>query len=68
MENGTVSWFSAAKGFGFITPEAGGPDVVVYPETIKAAGLETLEAGMAVTFTAEPYRLARKAVSLARVP
>jgi cold shock protein len=68
METGTISWYSAAKGFGFITPDAGGADVVVYPETLKAAGIETLEAGESVTFTAEPYRRTRKAVSIARAP
>ncbi|MDH3235966.1 MAG: cold shock domain-containing protein [Alphaproteobacteria bacterium] len=67
-ENGTVSWYSAEKGFGFITPEGGGIDVVVYPETLEAAGIETLEAGMAVRFSAEPYRLARKAVRVERAP
>jgi CspA family cold shock protein len=63
-ETGTISWYSAEKGFGFITPEGGGPDVVVYPATLKAAGIEAVEAGDAVSFTAEPYRLARKAVSI----
>ena len=68
MENGTVSWDSAEKGFGFITPEGGGPDVVVYPETLEAAGIGALEVGMAVAFSAEPYRLARKAVTVERAP
>lgn len=68
METGTISWYSAAKGFGFITPEAGGPDVVVYPETLKAAGIETPEPGQTVAFTAEPHRLARKAVTVERAP
>jgi len=67
-EIGIVSWYSAAKGFGFITPEDGGPDVVVYPETLAAAGIEALEAGMVLAFTAEPYRLARKAVTVERAP
>lgn len=68
MENGTVSWYSAEKGFGFITPGGGGPDVVVYPETLKAAGIQVLKAGDGVAFTTEPYRLARKAVTVERVP
>ena len=68
MANGTVSWYSAEKGFGFITPDGGGPDVVVYPDALRAAGIETLEPGMAVRFSAEPYRLARKAVTIERAP
>jgi len=66
LENGLISWYSAEKGFGFITPEEGGPDVVVYPETLKAAGIEAPKAGDAVSFTAEPHRLARKAVTVQR--
>jgi CspA family cold shock protein len=63
-ETGTISWYSADVGFGFITPEGGGIDVVVYPETLKAAGIETLQAGDAVAFTAAPYRRVREAVSI----
>ena len=65
-EIGIVSWYSAEQGFGFITPEGGGPDVVVYPETLEAAGIEALKAGDGVAFSAEPYRLARKAVTVER--
>jgi len=65
-EKGIISWYSAEKGFGFITPEGGGPDVVVYPETLKVAGIEAPKPGDAVAFTAEPYRLARKAVTVER--
>lgn len=64
LESGTVSWYSAAKGFGFITPADGGPDVVFYPETLRAAGIETPAMGAAVAFTAEPFRRARKATSI----
>ena len=46
---GTVKWFSAEKGYGFITPEDG-PDVFVHYSAIQASGYRKLEAGDAVEF------------------
>ena len=39
---GTVKWFNDAKGFGFITPEAGGPDIFVHFTGIRGKGRRTL--------------------------
>ncbi|MFT4030431.1 MAG: cold-shock protein [Protaetiibacter sp.] len=49
MANGTVKWFNAEKGFGFITAE-GGQDVFVHYSAIDMAGYKVLEEGQAVTF------------------
>ena len=50
MEKGTVKWFNATKGYGFITPEAGGPDVFVHISAVERAGLRELHDGQVVSF------------------
>jgi CspA family cold shock protein len=47
---GTVKWFSAEKGYGFITQETGGQDVFVHFSAIQATGYRKLEAGDSVEF------------------
>jgi len=42
MANGTVKWFNATKGFGFIQPEGGRKDVFVHISALERAGLSTL--------------------------
>ena len=49
MSNGTVKWFNAEKGYGFIEREEGG-DVFVHFSAIQADGFKTLEEGQAVEF------------------
>ena len=49
MEHGTVKWFNAEKGYGFITREDGS-DVFVHFSAIQGEGYKTLEEGQAVTF------------------
>ena len=52
--NGTVKWFNEEKGFGFITPEAGGKDVFVHFRAIVSDdGYRTLQEGQEVQFTVE---------------
>ncbi|MFN8111514.1 MAG: cold shock domain-containing protein [Thermoleophilia bacterium] len=53
MPEGTVKWFSAEKGFGFITPDDGGKDLFVHHTQIKADGYRTLDEGQRVSFDAE---------------
>ena len=50
MPTGTVKWFNAQKGFGFIQPEAGGPDVFVHISAVERAGLNGLNEGQKVSF------------------
>jgi CspA family cold shock protein len=47
---GTVKWFNSEKGFGFITPEGGGPDVFVHYSEINGRGFRTLEENQRVEF------------------
>jgi CspA family cold shock protein len=50
MAVGTVKWFNAQKGFGFIQPEGGGKDVFVHITAVQAAGLNGLDEGQKVTY------------------
>ncbi len=51
METGTVKWFNDAKGFGFITPDAGGDDLFVHFSEIHADGFKTLQENQKVRYT-----------------
>jgi CspA family cold shock protein len=50
MATGTVKWFNAQKGFGFIQPNDGGKDVFVHISAVERAGLGTLNEGQKVSF------------------
>lgn len=53
MSTGTVKWFNAQKGFGFLTNDNGGDDVFVHFSAIQGEGFKTLEEGQDVTFEVE---------------
>jgi CspA family cold shock protein len=50
MAQGTVKWFNATKGYGFIMPPDGGKDVFVHITAVQAAGLKGLNDGQKVSF------------------
>jgi CspA family cold shock protein len=65
-QTGTVKFFNASKGFGFIKPEGGAKDVFVHVSALQASGMQTLMDGQKVTFDIEPDRMGKgpKAVNL----
>ena len=50
MATGTVKWFNATKGFGFIQPDGGGQDVFVHISAVERAGLRGLNEGQKVSY------------------
>ena len=64
MATGTVKWFNAQKGFGFIQPEDGGKDVFVHITSVQAAGLNGLDDGQRVTYEVVTERGKQAAASL----
>jgi cold shock protein len=50
MATGTVKWFNDAKGFGFITPDAGGEDLFAHFSEIQSNGFKSLAEGQRVTY------------------
>ena len=50
MSMGTVKWFNATKGFGFIQPDEGGADVFVHISAVERAGLRSLNEGQKISY------------------
>ncbi|SLN27224.1 cold-shock protein [Roseisalinus antarcticus] len=63
MAKGTVKWFNATKGFGFIAPETGGKDVFVHISAVERAGLTGLKDDQKVTYDVEAGRDGRESAS-----
>ncbi len=64
MNKGTVKWFNKTKGFGFIQPEGGGPDVFVHISSVQAAGMQDLREGQKVAYDLENHKGRNAAVNL----
>src|SRR5215204_6482171 len=56
MATGTVKWFNAQKGFGFIQPDNGGKDVFVHISAVERAGLRDLQEGQKITYDVQVER------------
>jgi len=56
MPTGRVKFFNADRGFGFILPDDGGPDIFVHVHDVEVAGMKILEAGQSVAYEVRPAR------------
>jgi cold shock protein len=65
---GLVKWFNATKGFGFITPDAGGKDVFLHASVVRRAGLMEVQPGQRVRYTAVEREKGPEARTLEIVP
>lgn len=61
MATGTVKWFNATKGYGFIAPDEGGADVFVHISAVQAAGLTELQDNQKISYEIEEGRNGRSA-------
>ncbi len=64
MATGTVKWFNATKGFGFIQPDAGGSDVFVHITAVEKAGLRGLREGQKISYELATEKGKTSAVNL----
>lgn len=60
MATGTVKFFNHDRGYGFIQPDQGGPDVFVHATAVERAGLPPLNEGQKVSYEVEPDRRSGK--------
>jgi CspA family cold shock protein len=69
MPTGTVKWFNADKGYGFLQPDGGGPDVFVHISAVERSGIGALKEGERVSFDIEsdPRKGKTSAVNLREV-
>ncbi len=61
MPTGTVMWFNATKGYGFIGPDSGGKDIFVHISAVQKAGMRTLNEGQKLAFEVEAQANGRAA-------
>jgi cold shock protein len=64
MAQGTVKWFNEQKGFGFIQPDEGGPDVFVHISAVDAAGMRGLKEGQKIAYDITEERGKKAATNL----
>ena len=63
MTTGTVKWFNSTKGFGFIQPDNGGPDVFVHISAVERAGLTGLQDNQKIGYELQSGRDGRASAS-----
>jgi len=64
MASGTVKWFNAQKGFGFIEPDGGGKDVFVHISAVERAGMNGLNEGQKISYDIQEERGKMSAANL----
>ncbi len=64
MATGTVKWFNETKGYGFITPDAGGSDIFVHISAVERSGLRGLNEGQKISFDLEADRKTGKSAAV----
>ena len=67
MTEGTVKWFNAQKGYGFINPDDGGKDAFVHISAVERAGLTSLNEGQRVSYDLVPGRDGKSAAENLKV-
>ena len=67
MTEGTVKWFNAQKGYGFINPDDGGKDAFVHISAVERAGLTSLNEGQRVSYDLVPGRNGKSAAENLKV-
>lgn len=67
MAQGTVKWFDAAKGYGFIRPDDGGKDAFVHISAVEQSGLQGLAEGQKLEYELQPGRDGRMAAGSLKV-
>lgn len=63
MATGTLKWFNATKGYGFIAPDDGGADIFVHISAVQAAGLSELQDNQKLSYELEEGRNGRSAAA-----
>ena len=63
MATGTVKFFNAQKGYGFIVQDSGGPDVFVHISAVERAGMHTLNEGQKLSFDVQADRRSGKSAA-----
>ncbi len=67
MAQGTVKWFNAEKGFGFITPDGGGADLFVHHTGIQGSGFKTLDENQRVSFDTAQGQKGPQAINVTKI-
>ena len=67
MPMGTVKWFNATKGYGFVTPDEGGADVFVHISEVQKSGMDGLADGQKISYEVADNRGKKAATEISAV-